>query len=130
MCLWTTILPRWYYKLCIWDLLWWRICFVCPPLPNYFLFSSPLSHRPSSFSPSPLFSLINRLQGFWATDKVCLGSICTTATFGMGTDEYPSGSFYDPPFDGILVFFYSSLLLFSPPLASPSPPSPKFKISF
>eukprot|EP00026_Physarum_polycephalum_P009272 Phypoly_transcript_09388.p1 GENE.Phypoly_transcript_09388~~Phypoly_transcript_09388.p1 ORF type:complete len:434 (+),score=43.22 Phypoly_transcript_09388:94-1395(+) len=42
------------------------------------------------------------LQGFWATDKVCLGSLCTTATFGMGTAEYPPSSFSSGEMDGIL----------------------------
>ncbi len=58
-------------------------------------------------TPSPnLLTRHARLQGFWATDNVCFGGLCTTATFGMGTAEYPSTSFYAPDgFEGILVNF-------------------------
>jgi len=42
------------------------------------------------------------LQGHWAYDIVCLGGLCANATFGMGTAEYPPGSFSEDPTDGIL----------------------------
>lgn len=44
-----------------------------------------------------------RLEGYWAYDQVCMGGLCTNATFGMGTAEYPPASFAIGPMEGILV---------------------------